>query len=318
MLSSHGRMICSAAGAAALQRCMMEAYYDSKPWDIYMASIQPYYNIYALKTPLVYQDACYGGFEKETRFTLNSVVDSELPNYHYIDTVSVIMSNHNKPIVKALDMNSVNKIYCFWTGNNEMSVNRKESLASLINVSQCQVILVTKDNINEYILSDHPLHPAYEYLSETHKSDYLRTYFMNFHGGGYSDVKKTTGSWTQSFIDLSNNKAWICGYKEIPGGVAFGPGDRWVDLIGNGAYICKPQSPLTEEWYTEMISLLDTKLERLKLFPAKHPQDCDNGYGEAYPIQWNEMLGRIFHKVAYKYKDRILNTLPISIFSDYR
>lgn len=32
------------------------------------------------------------------------------------------------------------------------------------------------------------------------------------------------------------------------------------------------------------------------------------------PIEWNEMLGRIFHRVIYNYKNKILNTLPISIF----
>ena len=39
--------------------------------------------------------------------------------------------------------------------------------------------LITKENIKKYILSDNPLHPAFDYLSETHNADYLRTYFIN-------------------------------------------------------------------------------------------------------------------------------------------
>ena len=93
--------------------------------------------------------------------------------------------------------------------------------------------------------------------------------------------------------------------------------DNWQELIGNCAYICKPQTPLTKEWYNERIKLLDSKLEQLRLYPANNPYDCkENGNG--YPIEWTEMLGRIFHKVCYKYKDKILNILPISIFKNYR
>ena len=212
----------------------------------------------------------------------------------------------------------MNVIYCFWTGDNEMSSSRKECIEQLLQSTECNVNLITKKNLHEYILANNPLHEAYEYLSETHKADYLRTYFMHFHGGGYSDIKKTTGSWKKSFEDLEQNNYWICGYAEIDGGVAYGPNyDKWKELIGNCAYISKPKTPLTTEWYNEMISLLDTKLPTLKLYPAKYPQDCYSEQSE-YPIEWNEMLGRIFHKVSYKYKEYLLNTLPISIFHNYR
>lgn len=215
-----------------------------------------------------------------------------------------------------------NTVYCFWTGTNELTENRKRCLAQLQQTCGCNVILVTPSNLQNYILPDHPLHPAYEYLSLTHKADYLRTYFMHFHGGGYSDIKQTTGSWIHAFKELnSTDDKWISGYPEVPHGVAYGPvTDKWRELIGNGAYICKPRTLLTTEWYNEMIALLDTRLERLKRFPATHPQEQGNQADDylGYPIEWNEMLGRIFHKVAYKYKEHLLNHLPISIFSNYR
>ena len=172
------------------------------------------------------------------------------------------------------------------------------------------------ENLHKYILPDHAIHPAYEFLSETHKADYLRTYFMNFHGGGYSDIKKTTGSWKKAFANLNNSdNYWICGYPELYYGVAY-KGGNWRELIGNGAYICKPNTPLTNDWYKEMIELLDNKLPDLKLNPSKHPQDCKEKSN--YPIGWNELLGRIFHKIATKYKTHLLRTLPISIFINYR
>ena len=206
-----------------------------------------------------------------------------------------------------------------WTGDNIMSSARQECLKQLKEISECNVVLITKQNLHEYILAEHPLHPAYEYLSETHKADYLRTYFMNFYGGGYSDIKKTTGSWVKSFEDLRNSKYWICGYKERNAGdIAYAPNSaKWNELIGNCAYISKPQTPLTKDWYNAMINFLDTKLEELKRNPSRHPQDSKES-GSGYPIEWNEMLGRIFHNVSYTYKEYLLNTLPVCIFRGYR
>lgn len=210
------------------------------------------------------------------------------------------------------------KIYTWWTGKNEMSNDRKNCLEALKATSECEVILITADTLQNYLKAEHPLHDSYQYLSETQKGDYLKAYFMNFYGGGYSDIKKTTGSWKSSFDTLAKSDKWICGYAEIDGGVAYEPlKDKWKELIGNGAYICKPNTPLTNEWYNDMIKLLDGKLEKLKSNPAKFPQDSAEK-GTGYPIEWNEMNGRIFHRVVYKYKDHMMNTLPISIFENYR
>ena len=208
-------------------------------------------------------------------------------------------------------------IYCFWTGSNVMSTTREESLRQLEELSECTVILVTKDRLSDYILKDNPLHPAYEFLSETHKADYLRTYFMHFYGGGYSDIKRTRGSWIKSFEELYNSDAWVCGYAEVEGGVAPSvPAVAWSEIIGNGSYICKPRTPLTTEWYNSMIALLDTKLDSLIQFPATHPRDKAEE-GKGYPIEWNEMLGRIFHRICYTHKDKLLRTLPMCVCDSY-
>jgi len=210
-------------------------------------------------------------------------------------------------------------IYVFWTGTNNMSDNRIRCLNNLKQVSGANIILVTPENLNGFILPTEPLHPAYNYLSETHRADYLRTYFMNFYGGGYSDIKETTGNWIKSFDELNRSDKWIIGYKELPNGVAYNPvRNHWHELIGNCAYICKPQTSLTKEWYNDMILLLDSKLDKLKLYPATFPQDSAGVSKGKYPIEWNEILGRIFHKICYKYKDNLLNTLPISIFNNYK
>ena len=66
-----------------------------------------------------------------------------------------------------------------------------------------------------------------------------------------------------------------------------------------------------------MIKLLDTKLEKLKSHPATSPQDsAEKGLG--YPIEWNEMLGRIFHRIIYNHLDKLSFDVPMPVFSDYR
>ena len=214
-------------------------------------------------------------------------------------------------------------IFCFWTGGH-MSNIRSASIQQLKTVSKCNVIFLTLDKINEYILKDHPLHPSFNYLSAVHKADYLRTYFMRFHGGGYSDVKRTTGSWIESFEKLSTSDKWIIGYKEAGPHCIAGDAmirSKWRALIGNGCYICKPNTPFVIEWYDSMIKLLDEKYEKLKKYPASIPRDKKELYenkDECYPIGWNEMLGNLFHRIQYKHVDKVLNTLPPGIFKNYK
>jgi hypothetical protein len=235
----------------------------------------------------------------------------------YRDSIKRKMDELSKANERKKDPSKV--IYTFWTNDTEITENRKNSLEQLELMCDCQVVLVTKDNLHEYILSSEPLHPAYKYLSETHRSDYLRTYFMKFHGGGYSDIKKTTGSWLKGFEELEASDKWINGYTELEKGVVHEPVKSFYkELLGNCAYICKPNTPLTNEWYADMISLLDAKLEKLRLYPSTFPQDCAHLSNGKYPIGWGEMLGDIFHRVSYKYKDKLMNTLPTSIFQGYR
>jgi FkbM family methyltransferase len=217
-------------------------------------------------------------------------------------------------------------IYTFWNGKEELSENRKRNLDLLQKISQCNIVTIYETDISKYILNTEPLHPAFMYLSATHKSDYLRTYFLHFYGGGYSDIKKTRDEWITSFNVLENSGENIfgCGYPEIGESCVANVlvTSEWRKLIGNGAYIFKPNTEFTQQWYTEMIQLLDKKLENLRDYYVKnngkvHPQAQFNSEDE-YPIGWNEMLGRIFHPIVFKYHKNILNMLPISEFFNYR
>lgn len=202
-------------------------------------------------------------------------------------------------------------VYCFWTGTNELSVNRRLALKSMKDFLGVNVKLITIENLSDYILPEDPLPECYPYLSDVHKSDYLRTYFMYHFGGGYSDIKFHNQSWKMSFEKLENSNAYIVGYPEVgPGGVAT-PNDHetclalkkhWKLLIGNGAYICRPYTRFTEEWYQETKNRVLALSEELKAHPAKDPY----GTNDDYPVKWTHILGDVFHPLCLKYHRRII------------
>jgi len=217
-------------------------------------------------------------------------------------------------------------IYIFWTGDNEITPNRLAGIKSLEEVSGVRVQLITPQNLSEYIVEEDPLPDAYQYLSLNHKSDYLRSYFMHHHGGGYADIKTYFKSWNQAFDRLNTSDAYAVGYHEVGWwGAAWKDienenlredvKNNWAMLIGNGAFICRPHTKLTEEWHAEAKRRVETLSEELKAHPAKDIF----GTNEDYPIKWSGMQGSIFHPLCLKYHDRLLmdNNLKPS-FENYR
>ncbi len=211
-------------------------------------------------------------------------------------------------------------LYCFWTGNNEMSENRKKNLEEIKKVTKANVKFIRNLEVYNYMIPSQPFHPAFDYLSETHKADYLRLYFMHYYGGGYTDIKKHTSSWEKYYDKLLNEKELFgIGYAEIgENGVAYKPVSQyWNLLIGNCSYIFKPNTEFTRKWISEVHLLLDNKLEELKKNPSTFPQDCKEAR-KGYPIEWNEMLGRIFHRLNYEFNEKISRDLPPPLFNNYR
>jgi FkbM family methyltransferase len=138
-----------------------------------------------------------------------------------------------------------NTLYCFWTGTNPMTPNRLGCLYNLRTQTDANVVLVTVDNLPSFIKPEDPLHEAYQYLSETHKCDYLRIYFMHHYGGGYSDIKSPRRSWAEAFKQMRDDPTKIInGYKEKgEWAIAYRPAaDKWAMLCGNGSYILRPKT----------------------------------------------------------------------------
>jgi len=222
-------------------------------------------------------------------------------------------------------------VFCLWTGSEILSENRLKALWSIFNNTGRPVAFVTQETLNEWVVQGSPMHPAYPYLSSTHKSDYLRCYLMHHFGGGYSDIKQTTARWEPFFAQLEQSEDSLAlGYTELPHGIPhvhgeFGDQIRAAhqELIGLCSFIFKPKTQLTTKWYEQLHDLLDQKFELLKDNPGKFPLDqtglvLPDGSASSYPLRWAEILGEILHPLFYEFRDRLIKAPIAPKFRDYR
>ncbi|WP_153770287.1 hypothetical protein [Labrenzia sp. CE80] len=240
-------------------------------------------------------------------------------------------------------------IFVFWTGDNEMSPARSACLKTLAN-SQCEITLVTPENLASWMKDDAPLHPAYQHLSAVHRSDYLRPYFMHHYGGGYADIKETHSSWLPAFDALdATPEAFGIGYREKSAkGVANIHRHRidgtsyhldtqtsaftnylryrfyranWRKMIGMCAYVFRPDTDFTALWLTHVEKRLDLLMPRLSADQAPDPRAAADptadGPSAPYPVPWSFLCADVIHPLIYRHRDRILQGLPMPNFKNY-
>jgi hypothetical protein len=212
-----------------------------------------------------------------------------------------------------------------------MSGPRLNSLNSIKLNSNCNVILVTEDNLKNYESEELPIHEGFKYLSATHKSDYLRAYFMNVHGGGYTDIKNCSFSWVPYFEELKNSDKYFIGYQESNGGVAcneknFYIQNHYYELCGMCHFIFKKNTEFSKSWLNLVNNKMDEIYDELIKNPGTaHPRTV---YGEIfgerfdesikYPLGWNDLLGQILHNLMYENRGKFLINMPFPNTNNYR
>ena len=87
MLSMHGFIIVSIIGLNYLKMTMNMSYEKNIHWDQIFAGLQSHYNVYCLKSPLVYQDGTVGGCEDATNKELKlNLLNVKIPSNYIINT----------------------------------------------------------------------------------------------------------------------------------------------------------------------------------------------------------------------------------------
>lgn len=264
------------------------------------------------------------------RRNLQTYLHSVLHPYHY-DPIrypdSYLTAEAEFPYTKDIQKPVDRVIYIFWTGDNEITPNRMLGIRSMEEKCGVPVKLITPKNLPDYLVEGDPIPEAYQYLSLNHRSDYLRSYFMYHHGGGYADIKTYFHSWVKAFDKLDASKdAYVIGYPEVGFEGAANQGiptdnlyydlhNHWRYLIGNGAFICRPHTKMAAEWHTIIRNKLIAYTDQLR----EHPAQDIFGKNEDYPIPWAGMQGNIFHPFCLKYHNRLLKDKALMpSFENYR
>ena len=243
------------------------------------------------------------------------------------------------------------RVFVVWMGPAStsappMSDDRAGCLESVRAAIGLEVCLISDDNLGDWEVPGHPIHPAYRWLSAVHKSDYLRAYLMHHHGGGYTDIKRTHASW-ESTVAVVNHSPDLfgAGFPEPAARtVAMMNADttrpkfrRVVDpryvayrvlqheyhrLIGTSAFLFRPHSTFTSHWLSRVNRRMDRYSVALETHPAQHPMDArpttNHDAMSGYPIPWTDLLGNVFHPLCLRYSRHLARSLPAPEFTDYR
>ena len=220
-----------------------------------------------------------------------------------------------------------NNIFVFWAGINAqdyMPDNRKKCYYSLVKNSGCRITLVTAQDLYLYEVPEFPVHEAYPYLTNTHKSDYARSYLMHHYGGGYSDIKNCAFDWNPYFDELEASDKDFASYAETsPYDLGYTPAASvYSQLGGNGLFIFKKYSLTSTLVYNAVQEKLDSVLDQLKLYPGTNHsrtllKDPVAFKESKYPLLWADVQGTIFHKVQYENLGRSLLNMPYVDMNNY-
>ena len=206
-----------------------------------------------------------------------------------------------------------------------MPATRSTCLDRMRAMQRTEIVLVTPENLSEWVLPENPLHPAYEHLSLVHRSDYLRAYLMHHHGGGYSDIKRPRHDWDRAWAALdADPDALAIGYTETTSaGVGRPDGSmapllrhHFTSLLGVCAFIMRPRTSLTSAWLAQVESILDQNLADLRAHPG-------GVWGDepGYPLRWTALLGDVLHPWMLVHSRWLLHSeqlMPVVAMDTYR
>lgn len=224
-------------------------------------------------------------------------------------------------------------LWCFWA-EGEMNDARKLSLEYMVKHVGLPVVMVSRESIYDLALPGFGIHPAFEYLSAVHQSDYVRTYLWHYYGGAWHDIKATQVDLSVGWEYFEDPSVYFVGKPETQGGAArvidcegrWMP-DYWKELVSVIAWVGRPRTSFSQAMVTSMHRFLDEHLGVLKRYPGRHPREkkieSKNVFGKgfrqtthlfsgrslSYPIPWT-LFGNLFHPLNYEFRDHVSKDLP--------
>ena len=169
-----------------------------------------------------------------------------------------------------------------WTGTNPLPAYLQLCIDSFAHVAveHFHVRLVRPEDVAELLegggrgaVTSGGLHPAYEYLSLVHRSDYLRCELMHAYGGLYCDCDTICCSSLAEAVEALRTSASVL------------PGLGLLHEAGMNAGLFRRRSSLTHRWRHALRHRLDVRLGVLQEYRQAFPHSpTEDG------LEWNELL----------------------------
>ena len=204
-------------------------------------------------------------------------------------------------------------LWLLWTGDNPMTATRRQTVEDMRKHAKLEVILVTPKNLQQIIdrFQLPPMHEAYEQLSVTHRSDYLRVFLMAHVGGAYCDIKPSKCNF-KVMLDRLNamDDKQVAGQKVKDYSVVstklpqFRRNKKlWKNLFTWCCFFAKPKSVLLLSMLGAVKGILDDNSAALHKNPgvfARHVAGKNNK--NSYPITWHQILSDVGHPLQLQKK----------------
>lgn len=164
-------------------------------------------------------------------------------------------------------------IWVYW--ENPPKVSKRPAiidacLDTIFRNSGCEVILVSRASIGDYV--DH-VHPAIDFLSGAHQSDVFRLNVLCTHGGMYLDADTIVMTSLRHLFSALDEFEYVGADWRPPGLPEEKHAPIGITLMGP----CRPNLAFLERALERQNAILDDRLEQLRA-------------GGSYPIRWAEIM----------------------------
>lgn len=207
-----------------------------------------------------------------------------------------------------------NNVYLYWVGKEYklITILRNLIYSHSKTGKGYKIHLITDKNIHEYITNI----PSYfNNLCPAHQADFVRVHVICDYGGIWLDSDTIVLDSLDSLFDCIENK----------NGFFIKEGNQ---ILCNGVFGSKPNTPLMIKWKTELINKLDSTqgniewcdigVYMLYLLNESNPHLYDdytilNGLDTVYPVHWRNCVSEFIEKPYDNYKNIVREYQPFVI-----
>ena len=196
-----------------------------------------------------------------------------------------------------------NNVFLYWVGNDYKLIKILRDIIYLHsnNGKNYTVHLMNKDNIKNYIKN---IPDYFNDLLPAHQADFIRVNVICDYGGIWLDSDTLVMDDLNRLFDIIKNKD---GFFMLENN----------DILFNGVFGSKPNTPLMIEWKTKLLNILNTKKQNinwteignslLDTMKNNNPEYYNNykifnGLDTMYPVNWNNCIDEFITKPYDNYK----------------